>query len=611
MNKRALMKLTSRFHKLMILLTLLVFFTGCQPAAPISSSRLPETSGGSVSAPGSTGASGTAAESSGASSQPATKTQPTAWSEGDFPDGSVIGRRLLGTIGSLHPHQVRLSSEEELARYLYGSLFVMTVNSVSGEATAAPYHASAEIAAEDATHFLIKLRSGMTFSDGSSITADDYAAAMQSLLDPKQALDAGARFLTQLPILNGKSFFSGSLSSYAQVGFQAVDDLTLRLTLDQPMKIDEIQVRLTTPFLVHSSLDKGDGWKELICSGPYVIENYTPGAGLRLKRREDPALDPVHAAYFTQDYLVLRIYASRTQAMEAFRAGTLDLLPVSGANYKQLKNDPNLQIAPSSTVWGIYLNLTSEKSALLRDPDFRQTLYLGTDRTGIAVGLFGSYRSCSGFLGPISKVELNGRRTAFRKTAQGKKNVDQANVFDPNKAGTMAEAVIARSKPEELELLIPAGDEQMLAMGELLKSGWEQLFSGKLTIRITALPLQQLYDRLQKGEYDMGFGGMGQDPLDPWNSLAAFGSAYPGKLDRWMNQRFDDLLTASTGKGTADPALRLNQLAEMESLLLRDLPMLPLFVDDTAWLVSDRVELPAGEYVPGVGFGLDQAAFKK
>ena len=78
-----------------------------------------------------------------------------------------------------------------------------------------------------------------------------------------------------------------------------------------------------------------------------------------------------------------------------------------------------------------------------------------------------------------------------------------------------------------------------------------------------------------------------------------------------MNQRFDDLLTASTGKGTADPALRLNQLAEMESLLLRDLPMLPLFVDDTAWLVSDRVELPAGEYVPGVGFGLDQAAFKK
>ena len=168
------------------------------------------------------------------------------------------------------------------------------------------------------------------------------------------------------------------------------------------------------------------------------------------------------------------------------------------------------------------------------------------------------------------------------------------------------------TEPEVLELVVPAQNEQMLAMAEFLKSSWESLFEGLLEIRIKPLDLSAAYERYREGEYQLGFGAMGQDMFDPWHSMMAFRSDFPNKLDRMTSDVFDRLHEEATyGMARLEPARRLELLQEMEAYLLAELPQIPLFVNADAYLISDKLEIPFKDFIPGVGFGLDQAQLKQ
>ena len=536
----------------------------------------------------------------------------------DYPLGAVVARRPLGTINTLDPHKISLSSEAELAGYLFGALYHLGGSPQTGQAMIVPYHAAALPESLDQHNYTIHLKPGLTWSDGTPITAFSYLWSMEKLLDPEAQNPLAVEFTDQLPLNNAKSYQSGGITSFAAVGIKALDEVTLELTLAKPLSAEEVALGLTEPLLIplesleqDVSEEKADfpvNWTNLKYSGAYELEAFFPGRRVVLKRRQDPVLDELMKDYFTSDYISLSHFDSNLAALEAFYQGELDIVPVAGTAYKKLTNDPRLHLAEANTVWGIYLNL---EEPLLADSDFRQALYWGTDRTRIAVGVFGSYKSYSGFVGPQSLVEKKGRKVAYRKTQESKSNVDQANVYDLNKAQGFASLAKGRmGESEVLELIVPA-DEQMLVMAEFLKNSWENLFGGSLEIQISPVDLTRAYERYRKGDYQLGFGAMGQDVFDPYHSMMAFRSDFPGKLDRMNSIVYDELHDEATSTAARlDPARRLELLRDMEAYLLEELPQIPLFVSADAYLISEELELPFKEFIPGVGFGLDQALRK-
>ena len=533
----------------------------------------------------------------------------------DYPSGAVVARRPLGTINTLDPHKISLSSEAELAGYLFGALYHLGGSPQTGEAMILPYHAAALPESFDQQNYTIRLKPGLTWSDGTPITAFSYLWSMEKLLDPEAQNPLAVEFTDQLPLNNAKSYQSGVIPSFAAVGIKALDEVTLELTLAMPLSAEEVALGLTEPLLIplesleqdvsEEAADFTANWRSLKYSGAYELEAFYPGRSVVLKRRQDPVLDELMKDYFTSDYISLSHFDSNFAALEAFQQDDLDIVPVAGTAYKKLTNDPRLHLAEANTVWGIYLNL---EEPLLADSDFRQALYWGTDRTRIAVGIFGSYKSYSGFVGPQSLVEKNERKVAYRKTRESKSNAKQANVYDLNKAQEFANLAKARmDKTEVLELKVPA-DEQMLVMAEFLKNSWENLFEGSLEIQISPVDLTKAYESYRNGDYQLGFGAMGQDVFDPYHSMMAFRSDFPGKLDRMKSIVFDQLHNeATSGVARLDPARRLELLRDMEAYLLEELPQIPLFVSADAYLISEELELPFKEFIPGVGFGLDQA----
>ena len=149
-------------------------------------------------------------------------------------------------------------------------------------------------------------------------------------------------------------------------------------------------------------------------------------------------------------------------------------------------------------------------------------------------------------------------------------------------------------------------------MAEFLKTAWEDLFGiDQVTFTIKPLPLAQAYDTYRSRDYDLGFGGMGQELYNPWRTLAVFSSSYPAKLDTMADADFDLLwLNEMNDPLKNDLQSRLDALQEMEDILLDQLPQIPLFINNNAYLVSDRITLPFKEAVPGYGLGLDMAQYE-
>ena len=70
---------------------------------------------------------------------------------------------------------------------------------------------------------------------------------------------------------------------------------------------------------------------------------------------------------------------------------------------------------------------------------------------------------------------------------------------------------------------------------------------------------------------------------DPYDMLLLYTAGYPS----WSDATFDAKLNAATA--TIDPELRMKELAECETALLRDMPVIPLYYD--TWVYLERPEV--------------------
>ena len=86
---------------------------------------------------------------------------------------------------------------------------------------------------EDGKIYTFKLRKNGQWNNGDPVTAHDFVYSFRRMLNP----NLGAQYASMLyPLKNAKSFHQGVKSwEHAKVGAKALDDHTLRLTLENPI----------------------------------------------------------------------------------------------------------------------------------------------------------------------------------------------------------------------------------------------------------------------------------------------------------------------------------------------------------------------------------------
>ncbi len=220
----------------------------------------------------------------------------------------------------------------------------------------------------DGSVWTFKIRTGVKFHDGRSMTAADVAATMNRLADPANGSVA-------------LSVFSGVLSKGGAV---AVDDTTVAFHLDAPNG--------NFPYLVSSDNYNaiilpagyaGDFEKNFVGTGPFRLEKFAAKDRASFLRN-----DGYWGGEVLPDRTVFIFYDGTQAQVLAMQGGQLDaLLHTQVQGSQALLVDPNLNVVNLKSAAHEQLHMRTDMGPFA-DKRVRRALALCLDREHLVTGLF-------------------------------------------------------------------------------------------------------------------------------------------------------------------------------------------------------------------------------
>ncbi len=152
---------------------------------------------------------------------------------------------------------------------------------------------------DDGVVYTFKLREGVTFHNGTPVTAHDFKWSMERAANPETASPVADTYLNDLKGFD--DYVEGRASEI--VGITVIDDLTLQLTIDAPVAYFLAKMSYPTAFVVdRETVETGgsDWWvDDAVGTGPFKVREYRIGDRLILERfaeyyREPAKVDVIH-----------------------------------------------------------------------------------------------------------------------------------------------------------------------------------------------------------------------------------------------------------------------------------------------------------------------------
>lgn len=236
-----------------------------------------------------------------------------------------------------------------------------------GDLTARPVLAESWAPNKDGTVWTFKLRKGVKFHNGKTMTADDVVASFDRIADP----DNGSNALSAL---------SGVLS---KGGTRKVDDHTVEFHLDAANGGFPYMVSTDNYNAVILPADyAGDFEQNMIGTGPFRLEKYTPKVGASFVRNPD-----YWGEKALPDRVELSFYADYQPQILALQGGQIDIIQqIPVLQGVGLLNDPNVDIisTPSTAHQQVHMRTDLDP---FKDKRVRRAIALCLDRPKLVQGL--------------------------------------------------------------------------------------------------------------------------------------------------------------------------------------------------------------------------------
>ena len=144
----------------------------------------------------------------------------------------------------------------------------------------------------DGLTWTFHLRADAKWSNGEPVTAHDFVFSFRRILTP--ALAAGYNYMLW-PIPNAEAYCMGKITDFSAVDVEAVDDRTLRITLERPTPYLPVLAAHTTWFPVHRATvekfgrfdDRTTAWTRagnLVGNGPFTLVEWQPNVQVVVKK---------------------------------------------------------------------------------------------------------------------------------------------------------------------------------------------------------------------------------------------------------------------------------------------------------------------------------------
>ena len=428
---------------------------------------------------------------------------------------------------------------------------------------------------DDGLRYTFHLRAGMIWANGDLITANDFAFAWLTALDPLTDSPYAYLFYD----IEGAQAFHEGTAPMEEVKIEAVDTLTLEVVLTHPSESFLTQTAFSAMSPVNEAFYTEVGAEQygtapefLLSNGPFLVDSFTPDSAVTLIKNED-YYDADAVRLPRADFKIIH-----ETGFAAFQAGEIDLTLLQTAQQvEQVEADGHKVISYSDG--GSFFLLFNMADPLLSNVNLRKALSFAIDRQAYLADQSGALPATS-----LIPPAIGGVEKPFYK--------ELGELFPPSGDVDKARSYMALAKEElrmeETELgagilLLMDDSERSVQLGTFIK---EQLAEKlELVITVEYVPEHSLPERMQDQDFGISLAGWVPDCNDPSSYLkrlmAKSRSSYTSdQYDRFLASAADEL----------DSQIRMEYFYEAERLIAEDCALCPFYWSSTDYVVSDKVK---------------------
>jgi peptide/nickel transport system substrate-binding protein len=428
-----------------------------------------------------------------------------------------------------------------------------------------------------------RLRSGLRFSDGTPLTADDVARTLRMAFDPKNASPVADPFRSErgLPDIDVAS--PGQITIRYAVAKAGLERL-----------FDQLYV---APHVEHTSVEHTRSARIPASAGPFFVSDYRPGVAVILKRnpyywkrdsggRQLPWLDSIR----------LDIQTNRDTEVSRFLHGGIDMIrkldPKDFTRISSRIPGAARDLGPSLDAEFLWFNqapasLPAWKRKWFTSAPFRHAVSAAIDRDDLArVAYLGYAHAAAGPLSPANRYWFNSALKPLRFDPEFAAKTLRAEGF------TLREGVLRDQDGHAVEfsLITNAGNQTRLDVAALIQADLRKI---GIQVRIVTLDFGSLVERITRtSQYDaclLGFTNVAVDPVDQMNSWLSSGEEHAwwprqkSPATKW-EARIDRLVLAQASESSRE--LRRQAFDEVQQIMVDQEPVIYLVNPDYLSAVS-------------------------
>src|SRR3954471_315074 len=417
---------------------------------------------------------------------------------------------------------------------------------------------------KDSKQITFKLRSGVSFSDGTPFSAEDVAYTVQQLMDPA------------LHSATGDAFRSGP----GKVDTKVISPTEVSITFPAPVAGLDRQFDQVAILSAHSPK------KEMAVLGPFMVADYKPGATVLLKRNPNYWKSDEHGRKLPYlDSIQLDIQPNRDVETLRFKRGEIDLINSLDSEYfdKLASTSPNLvhdagASLDSEQMWFNEVAkapIPAYKKAWFRSANFRRAISEGINRADMAKIVFrGHAQPALGPVSPANKFWFNARLKPETYSTDAALKSLQADGF------RLENGVLKDKDGNEVvfSILTNSGNKYRERLAAMIQEDLQKI---GIHVNVVTLDFPSLIERMtQTFDYEavlLGLTNVGLDPNEQMNVWLSSSenhqwnpkqktpeSAWEAEIDRLMRAQ----------ASSADPKKRKEAFDRVQEIVVEQAPFI-------------------------------------
>ena len=460
-----------------------------------------------------------------------------------------------------------------------------TLTRVQEDGTYGPAAAEIIDVSSDELTYTFHLRKDGVWTNGDTVTAEDFAFAWSEVLNP----EVGAEYAYFLYFIeNAEDYYNGNCE-WEDVGIKVIDDFTLEVKLHTalPYALELFSFGVLAPvnknFYEAVGADLYNTEPEYFCSnGPFALVEWSHGEKLVVQKFEDY----YHADKVDAQQITFKIISDANAVLNAFLAGEIDytgvlstgdqITMVEGAGYEVLT-------FPSKTYYYIMCNLNNP---VLANVNMRRALALAIDKQALCDATLGNGSVPLENLAPGVNIGDHSYQEAAIAANNGEPyypaNGDQEKAKEYFATALEELGMTA----DEITLGIDCGDSSLaISQASFYQETWQSLFG--ITIEVNSMITKQVSANRSARDYDLTMGGWGPDYNDPISDLDLWVTGGGINEGDYSNEEYDKQIKIA--RTTTDVATREAAFIECEKILADEYPVLPVYCRGNAVSLSDKI----------------------